>query len=81
MSAMDRFNGALAEVIREQSDELVRQAYGHGYKAGVSSADVDRAVYRRGYLAGYNAARRGAPSYPDGAPSGRERFATIGAAS
>lgn len=81
MNAADRFNEALVELIREQSDELVRHAYEHGYRAGQAGSAVDRTVYRRGYQAGYKAAYRGAPPHPDGAPSGRERFVTVGGAS
>lgn len=67
--------------IAGQIDEAVELAYRHGYKAGLKGAaiEIDRLSYRRGYLAGYNAARRGAESFPDGAPTGRERRRTVSA--
>lgn len=78
MSAAERLTNAVNDLIRERSEERVRQAYEHGYQAGLKAQEADRITYRRGYLAGYHAAQRGTPAYPDGAPNGRERFETVG---
>ena len=76
--AKARLDDALKAVVGAASDERVRLAYEHGYRAGIEHGAAmkraDRTAYRRGYGAGYSAAKRGAPEQPDGATTGRPRL-------
>lgn len=79
--ARARLDDALRALIGAASDERVRLAYEHGYRAGVEHGNPDerreRVAYRRGYSAGYSAGKRGAPEQPYGASTGRPRLREV----